>query len=169
MREEAWSSTQKAVFRPSLLEIGGTSWLHIFQNVFHTKDLHKSLYISKSPFPHPCNEGVNSCLPSELRGVWNVSPGARSPCFPCYSHSNVEFSSLTGRPQSLSGLKGRDPRLQNSEIHCPMEAVFKGSFHRSSLFQAQPGKAVASLLHQVAATFQLLQVPGCVDKYKMFR
>lgn len=37
------------------------------------------------------------------------------------------------------------------------------------VFQAQPGKAVASLLHQVAATFQLLQVPGCVDKYKMFR
>ena len=42
-------------------------------------------------------------------------------------------------------------------------------FHLSSLFQAQPGKAVASLLHQVAATCLLLQVPGCVDKYKMFR
>lgn len=49
-----------------------------------------------------------------------------------------------------------------------LEAVLKGSFRLSSLFQAQ-GEAVASLLHQMAAACLLLQVPGCVDKHKTFR
>lgn len=67
------------MFRPSLFEVEGTGWLHRFQSVPGTENFCKSLHISRSPFPHPYNEGVNT-----LSAVCQLSSGecGTGPVFP---------------------------------------------------------------------------------------
>lgn len=65
--------------------------------------------------------------------------------------------------------EGRVPWLQQFEI-LSCKLFSKVPFiSQVSLFQTEPLEAVASLLHQMAATCLLVQLPGYADKYKMFQ